>query len=249
MSFRNLKAVIPVREGSERVKEKVLLPFANVTLYEWKILQLLQVLPPEQIVVSTNSERLIDIALKYNLSIHKREDKYCIGNEIPFSEVIHHVISGIDAEHIAWTTCVVPLMSPKEYKDGFIQYYKALKDGHDSLVAFNLLKDYLWNDEGSLNYSASEGHVVSQKLPNVYRVTNGLYMAPKEIMLKRKYFVGCNPYKFIVSKIAGIDIDYLEDYKMSLSLINMYYEEHMNEVHDNLVKRHSINKEAETSNI
>lgn len=236
MKFKNLKAVIPVREGSERVKEKVLLPFANVTLYEWKILQLLQVLPPKNIVVSTNSQRLIDIALKYGVGIHRREEKYCVGNEIPFSEVIHHVVSGIDAEHIAWTPCVVPLMAPKEYKEGFEKYYGILEQGHDSLVAFNLLRDYLWNDQGSLNYSASEGHVVSQNLPNTYRVTNGLYMAPKTVMLRRKYFVGVNPFKFIVSKLAGIDIDYFDDYKMSLSLINMYYEQHIDELHENITR-------------
>ncbi|NMA96408.1 MAG: acylneuraminate cytidylyltransferase, partial [Clostridiales bacterium] len=60
----SISAIIPVREGSERVREKVLLPFGNVSLYEWKISQLLQVLQPDNIIVSTNSERLIDIGLK-----------------------------------------------------------------------------------------------------------------------------------------------------------------------------------------
>ena len=36
----SIKVIIPVREGSERVKEKVLLPFGGTTLVEWKIEQL-----------------------------------------------------------------------------------------------------------------------------------------------------------------------------------------------------------------
>ena len=113
-------------------------------------------------------------------------------------------------------------MCPLEYKQGFSNYFDGLNKGYDSLVSVNLIKEYLWNDKGPLNYSASEKHVVSQNLPNIYRITNGLYMAPKEVMLQRKYFIGNKPQKYVVSKIAGIDIDYYEDYEISKSLLPMY---------------------------
>src|SRR5690554_2746739 len=96
--IKDIKAVIPVREKSERIKEKVLLPFGGTTLYEWKIRQLLTILQPENIVVSTDSQHLISIAEKYGVSIHKRDSRYCIGNEVPFSEIVEHVVSGIDAK-------------------------------------------------------------------------------------------------------------------------------------------------------
>lgn len=230
MDFKGLKVVIPARVGSERVKKKVLLPFGDTNLLEWKIIQLKEVLNPQDIVVSTNSKKLMDIAHQQGVSIHEREEKYCIGNELPFSEIVTHIVSGIDSKHIAWVTCVTPLMSPKEYLEGFKTYFQKIKEGYDSLVSFNLLRDYLWDDNGPLNYSASEKHVVSQNLPNIYRVTNGLYMASKETMLKRKYFVGEKPYKFLVSKIAGIDIDYIEDYQMAKSLLQMYLEDNNNTV-------------------
>ncbi|MGG0510577.1 hypothetical protein ABE078_24255 [Priestia megaterium] len=222
--IQNLKVVLPVREGSERVQEKVLLPFDNVNLVEWKILQLKRVINSEDIVVSTNSEKLLKIATTHGVSIHERDEKYAVGNELPFSEVVEHIVSGIDAEHIAWVTCVTPLMSPQEYLEGFKKYFKAITQGYDSLVSFNLLKEYLWDDKGSLNYLANEKHVVSQNLPNVYRVTNGLYMASKKLMLEKKYFMGENPYRFQVSKLAGIDIDYYEDYEMAKALLPLYLE-------------------------
>jgi len=55
---------------------------------------------------------------------------------------------------------------------------------NDSLVSVNLLKEYFWDDKGPLNYRADKDHTISQELPNLYRVTNGLYMRDKESTLK-----------------------------------------------------------------
>lgn len=56
-----ITAVIPIRSGSQRVKDKNLRPFANTTLMENKIEMLLQVPELDSIVVNTNSEEAIKI--------------------------------------------------------------------------------------------------------------------------------------------------------------------------------------------
>jgi CMP-N-acetylneuraminic acid synthetase len=62
----------------------------------------------------------------------------------------------------------------------------------------------------------------SQHLPDIYRVTNGLYMRDKESILREGYFLGPNPYKFPVSKVASVDIDVLEDFQIARSLRWLY---------------------------
>jgi len=57
----------------------------------------------------------------------------------------------------------------------------------------------------------------------MYRVTNGLYMAEKNTMHTNGYFLGKNPYKEIVSKISGIDIDEYEDYEMTIDMLDTYF--------------------------
>lgn len=59
-----ITAVIPIRSGSQRVKDKNLRPFANTTLMENKINSLLQVPEFDSIIVNTNSEEAIDIVKK-----------------------------------------------------------------------------------------------------------------------------------------------------------------------------------------
>lgn len=54
-----ITAVIPIRSGSQLVKDKNLRPFANTTLMENKINSLLQVPELDSIIVNTNSEEAI----------------------------------------------------------------------------------------------------------------------------------------------------------------------------------------------
>lgn len=59
-----ITAVIPIRSGSQRVKDKNLRPFANTTLMENKINSLLQVPELDSIIVNINSEEAIEIVKK-----------------------------------------------------------------------------------------------------------------------------------------------------------------------------------------
>jgi len=217
--------VVPVREGSSRIKDKVLLPFdKHLTLLEWKLEQLCQALPPERIYVSTDSENLKRLARPFGVRVHDREPRLCRGHEASFSEVITGIVKDIPHEHIAWATVVVPLMSPAEYRGGLQKYFDHVVERreNDSLFAANLMKEYLWWPDRPLNYQADRHHTVSQHLPDIYRVTNGLYMRDKASILRDGYFLGPNPFKFLVSKVAGVDIDVLEDFQIARSLRDLY---------------------------
>ncbi len=221
----DLGVIVPVREGSSRIKDKVMLPFdERLTLLEWKLKQLCDVLPPERIFVSTDSANLQALAKPYGVSIHHRDPYLCRGHDATFSEVITGIVKDIPHEHIAWVTVVVPLMSPAEYQEGFRCYHEQViqQAKHDSLFAANLVKEYLWWPDRPLNYQADRNHTISQHLPDIYRVTNGLYMRDKEAILRDGYFLGPKPYKFPVSKVAGVDIDVIEDFQIARSLRWLY---------------------------
>jgi N-acylneuraminate cytidylyltransferase len=221
----DLGVVIPVREGSSRIKDKVLLPFGDhLSLLEWKLDQLCRVLPAERIYVSTDSDHLKRLAAPYGVRFHNREPRLCRGHEAAFSEVITGIVRDIPHAHVAWVTVVVPLMSPAEYRTGFQRYLERVvqRKENDSLFAANLVKEYLWWSDRPLNYQADRNHTISQRLPDIYRVTNGLYMRDRESILRDGYFLGPNPFKFLVSKVAGVDIDVLEDFQIARSLRRLY---------------------------
>ena len=237
VDLSDIAVVIPVRMHSSRIERKVMLSLKDeegkeYNLLEWKLNQLIKVLSPSQIFISTESEIFKNIAISYGCNVLSRSEYLTKQNYVATTrEQVEGVIKDVKFKHIAWITAVVPLMQPKEYLESFIQYKKNVesKSEYDSLVTVNLLKEYFWDDNGPINYEANENHPASQLLPNMYRVTNGLYMAPKSVMMNRGYFLGANPYKQIVSKISGIDIDEYEDYEMTVDMLNTYFKRIRNE--------------------
>ncbi|WP_462155371.1 hypothetical protein [Pseudoalteromonas piscicida] len=192
----------------------------------------------ENIYVSTESDILKQIALGEGVKVHHRNRYLAEGHEASFSEVIVGVVKDIPHEHIAWVTCVVPLMSPQEYLQGFREYHDHVipqSSDFDSLVSVNLLKEYFWDEEKPINYSATKEHTISQELPNIYRITNGLYMAPRALMLENEYLLGERPFKSCVSKIAGIDIDEYEDYEIARDLMGVYKTKETQSVDQNVL--------------
>lgn len=225
--FSDISVVIPVREGSSRVKEKIFLPFhEELNLLEWKVDQIKRVQAGDRIFLSSNSDKVRMVANNMGVEFIKRDDYLSTGHDASFSEVITGVVKDLPTEHFAWITVVVPLMKPSEYKSAFTSYISNVVNGnsYDSLVSVNLLKEYFWNDNGPLNYKADKNHTISQDLPNLYRVTNGLYMRAKESTLQEGYFLGPKPFMHRVSKMSGVDIDEIEDYQMALALKEFYDE-------------------------
>ena len=225
----DLGVIVPVRRGSSRIAEKCLLPFGDQeTLIEWKLAQLVRVMDPACIYLSTEDEEFLALGERFGVSKHHRPRHLAVGHDAPFRDVITGIVRDIPHAHIGWATVVCPLMSPPEYRAAFAAYREQVVGGtHDSLLGVNLTQEYYWSHDGALNYRADRYHTISQELPEWFRVTNSLYMAPRDLILEREYFLGDNPVLQELSKLAGIDIDYIEDYRIARALYAVYREERM----------------------
>ena len=203
----SITAIIPVREGSRRLKNKNIAPFAGTNLLINKISQLKQVHEITKIVVSSDSEKMLAMAKSQGVEIHKRAPEYCDEKTKTFGEVVAYICDKVEGEHILWATCTAPLVFPKHYREAIGLYFKALKDGYDSLVSMEQFKRYLWDDKGPVNYELGIKHVPSQQLPPLYFCTDGILLAPRKKMIEWNYFHGSNPYRYILDKRTSIDID------------------------------------------
>lgn len=228
----DLAVVVPVRRGSSRISEKCLLPFGDHrSLIEWKLSQLSKVIEPERIYLSSEDDEFLELTDRFGVSRHRRDPRLAEGHIAPFCDVITGIVREIPHEHIAWATVVCPLMAPQEYVDAFRAYHKhVLRGDRDSLLGVNRVKDYYWSHDGALNYEANRHHTISQKLPDWFKVTGSLYIAPRAQILEQEYFIGENPRLFPLSKLAGVDIDYIEDYRIARALYAVYQEDGLDAV-------------------
>lgn len=213
----DITAVIPARLGSSRVEKKVFQEISpRESLMARKIKQLREILPSDRVIVNTEAEEIADVASSLGATVHYREQYYANAHDASFSEVIMHVIAKIESEHIAWTPFVVPFFDAEQFEKSFSCYSDNVINGEfDSLVSVVKLKDYIWDDRQPLNYCADKNHTISQDLPCWYRVSNGNYMAPKQVMIENEYLLGKRVFLDEREDYCGIDIDTLHDLKVA----------------------------------
>lgn len=219
---KSVTAIIPVRAGSRRLKNKNILPFADSNLLVHKIRQLKAVAAIDQVVVSSDSDIMLNMAMIEGATIHKRPLEYCDEKTKPFSAVVEYISRDLTGDILVWAPCVSPLVSVETYSDALEKYVHFCSSGgiYDSLISTKLFKEYLWNETGPLNYVKGDGHVPSQQLPEWKTIVNGFYIADRVNMTKWRYIYN-NPYLYILSKKEGVDIDDAEDFEVAKALLSM----------------------------
>jgi N-acylneuraminate cytidylyltransferase len=219
--MNDFTAIIPVRKGSRRLKNKNILSFAGSNLLRHKIKQLQAVEEITNIVVSSDSDEMLQMATDMGVKTHKRAEEYCDEKTQPFGEVVSHVCKNVAGDHILWALCTAPLIEPAIYSEAIAVYKEKIKMGYDSLLTVEEFRHYLWDENTPINYKIGIGHIPSQELPVLYRITTGLFIAPREKMIEWKYHNGPNPYKFVLDKRASIDIDDIYDLECARAWMNI----------------------------
>lgn len=225
-------AVIPVRAGSKRLKNKNIAPFGGTNLLLYKIAQLKNVKSIGRIIVSSDSDKMLEFAAESGVETHKRAVEYCDEKTKSFGEVVSHIASSIKGENIVWATCTSPLVFPKMYEKAIELYKKEviLNKSYDSLISVEPFKRYMWDENGPMNYELGIKHVPSQQLSTCYFVTDGILIAPRNKMIEWNYFHGSNPFKMELTKRACVDIDDFLD----LAVARAWIDSDETVTHDNI---------------
>ncbi len=224
---KKFTAIIPVRSGSKRLPNKNILPFADSNLLVHKIRQLKLVKNIDEIVVSSNSDIMLEMAKSESgggrnktVLIHKREEQFCDEKTRSFNDVVINIAESIDSDVLLWTPCVCPLVEINSYFKA-VELFKELvlsKKEFDSIVSAKIFKEYLWNENGPINYNPDK-HVPSQFLPDWKIIVNGFYISERKNMIEWKYLYGKNPYLYILDKKQSVDIDDSDDFEIAKALL------------------------------
>ena len=209
MKKDKLTAVIPVRKGSQRVKNKNLKPFADSTLLDIKIETLKKVIGLDEIVVSSDSQEMLDIARKHNVTAHKREDYYA-SSEVNNSDFMVNLTTAVDSEYIMYSPCTSPLLSNETISECISKF----RAGAQNIVTVTSQKHHMWLDGEPLNYNPSESPN-SQDLPDIYSVNYGCCIISCEDLHEFRNVVTNNPTFHVTDEIESIDIDTEFDFMMA----------------------------------
>jgi len=199
-----IKALIPVRSGSERVVNKNIRPFAGSTLLEVKIRQLQRIPELDGVVVNSNCDEMLDIARSCGAEAVRR-DPYFASSTVPINEVYEDIARHFDADVMVYANCTNPLIEDASVS-GAIQAFRDLPEGHDSLNTAHLIKEFLWLDGRAVNYDPSK-MPKSQNLPDILALNFAVNIIRREDILKAKSIVGLHPFLYPISQTEATDID------------------------------------------
>ncbi len=210
--MKEILAIVPVRAGSQRVKNKNVRPFADTNLLEIKLETLLQVNRID-IVVDTDCPKAMEIARKFRVRVHQREPYYA-SSKCTNSEFFHHIAEHTPEEYkylmyVPVTSPLVTVETINKVIDTFLN-----SPQHDSVNTTSLIKHHMWLNGQPLNYNV-ETSPNSQDLPDIHALNYAVNILPRDLMILRKNVIGYRPKFFVLDQYEGVDIDELVDFEFA----------------------------------
>ena len=197
-------ALIAVRAGSTRVPKKNIRNFGGTSLLQIKIAQALEVDTIDEVVVSSDSEEMLDKAVSMGAKALKRPSKFC-SDTIPMKEVYKFLAESVESDHIVYLHVTSPLLETNTLRKS-LEIYKNLDEEYSSLASVEHIMKYLWFNEKPINYDP-RNHPRSQDLDKYYCLNFAINILPRFTMINTKSILGERFYPFFISEIESIDVD------------------------------------------
>lgn len=212
---KKVLAVIPARKGSKGIPNKNIYPLLNKPLVNWTIDAAVSSGLFDEIILSSDSEEILQEADKYNIQKHHR-DKSLAEDSTKTVDVLLNIVQ---KKRMFKTLVLLQPTSP-------------LRDANDILSAFNIysndkqcdsLLSVVEADKESQKYLNLEGDYLKgiinnefpstprQELPKVYRPNGAIYIIDLETLIKEEKLLTSKSIPYIMDIEKSIDIDSIDD--------------------------------------
>ncbi|MCM1577248.1 MAG: hypothetical protein NC078_00435 [Ruminococcus sp.] len=215
-----IKALVAVRAGSQRVRDKNIRPFADSSLLEIKLRQLLRNELLNGVIVNSDDDAMLDIAAGLGCETVKR-DAFYASSSAPMSEVYKNMAEHCGCDVIVYANVTNPLLKD-ETLSGIISFYMQNRDKYDSVNSAHLVKEFMFRDNKPINYELKH-QPRSQDLPDIYALNFAVSVLSREKMIDGMNVVGSVPYIFGIDEVEATDIDNPIDFEFAEYIYKKYY--------------------------
>jgi CMP-N-acetylneuraminic acid synthetase len=203
-------AFIPIKFNSERIPGKNIKRFSdNTPLIVFIQKVLLQVKELDDIYCYCSNEAVKEYLLD-GVNYLKRDERFDRNDASP-NELHKSFCEKVNADIYVASHATAPFTSPKSISACI---KKVASDEYDSAVLGEELREFFWQDGKPFNFDLAN-IPRTQDLKPLYKEVNGAYIFTKETMFKYNSRTGKRVYVCPIDKIAGIDIDYPEDFAIA----------------------------------
>jgi len=211
MSFPKIKALIFMKEYSERVPNKNIRNFCGIPLFHYILETLSSSKYIDEIIINTDSQKIAKNAKEFfDVTIHMRPDYLLEIDSNEANLIIEDDISKIDCEYFIQTHSTNPLLKTNSIDKSIEAFFN--QQECDSLFSVTPYQNRLFFENGEpVNHNPNR-LIKTQDLPYLYEENSCIYIFSKNSFLKNKNRVGVKPKLFSIDRFEAVDIDVMEDF-------------------------------------
>ena len=221
-------AIIPARGGSKRIPNKNIIDFCGRPMIAWTIEAALQSGLFDQVLVSTDSEDIAEIAMKWGASVPFLREEHC-DDFVPISDATISALKqaerywSCEYELIVQLMANCPLRNQEHIFDAVSSFEKTGTKYQISCFRFGWMNPW-WAtklDENSLPQPLFPEAIAkrSQDLDPLFCPTGAIWVADRSSLLQAMTFYGPKHRFHPMDWEGAIDIDDYEDLKMARLLV------------------------------
>jgi len=213
-------SIIPAKGTSKALPNKNIYPLCDRPLVCWTIEASLQLASVTRTVVSSDSDRILEIAAASGADTLKRPAELATDGATSES-VLEHVLDHLSATE-GYRPDVLLLLqptSPLRTADDIDQAVRLYSETGASAVIsgyepdHNPLKDFLVAPDGTLRSILNDDHpfMPRQQLSRAFRPNGAIYLIKADFFLSTHRLLTDNTIPFYMDRRRSIDIDTLDD--------------------------------------
>ena len=226
MTNNKILAVIPARSGSKSIKNKNLIKVNGRSLINIAISKAVKSKLFSKVLISTDSQRYADEAIKSGGEILELRPKNLSGGRVTLALVLKDILEKLKTKNEIYDNIISiqptsPFITIKTLQK-VVRIFKKKKASGVATISkindFHPLTAQKINSSGKLSYLTEPKKFSTlfprQNRPNSFKFTGGVYLRKSKNILNYKgdgWALGKNPYGVIVNHKESLDINYQED--------------------------------------
>src|SRR3989338_1861027 len=186
-----IQAILPMRAGSQRIKNKNVRLIEGRPLYECIVATLLKVKHIDKIILNTDIAAVIQGYRNKKRFIVIEREKHLKGN-CNINSVIENTLHKAQGEYFLQTHATNPLISAGTIDAAIKMYFNNLAK-YDSLFSVTRVQKRLWDKNGrALNHNLLDPPT-TQDLDPYFEENSGFYIFSRNSFEKNKNRIGAKP--------------------------------------------------------
>lgn len=230
LNNKKILAIIPARAGSKRLPGKNSKILCGKPLVQWTIEAALQCPLITDVLVSTDSQEIFDIAKQSGAQVPFLRPPEIANDTATAIDVVKHTLGYLAQQqkvydYIVWLQPTSPLRSTKNIIEAINKLEEKSALGVISVCECD--HSPLWSN--TLDDSERMEHFLtdflksnprSQSLPAYYRLNGAIYIAQvDELVRQGTFFLEDKLYAYVMDSEASVDIDHRLDFKLAELLL------------------------------